>query len=132
MLTANGDRITSGRYVIASNIGAGPAVNIMEGVKVREANARRLAAAWNACDGISTDDLDFGPPMRLAQEAQRNLAASLQAEMLAAQQQRDRLLADLREIATNESSGGDVLRDLARCAIEVHEDDVLARAVGVR
>ena len=45
-----------------TSVGASADVRSYEDAKaVRDANARRLAACWNACEGISTDALEkFG------------------------------------------------------------------------
>ena len=56
---------------------------------VKEANARRLVACWNACDGIPTDMLEampFGPaalvPMYARLEAQRDELLAFAQEWL--------------------------------------------------
>lgn len=85
---------------------------------VMSANAERLAACWNACDGISTDDLDFGAPLRMRLEASRNIGNSLQLGMLSAQQQRDYLLARLRDMVADTGDNGDHFRAAAAAAIE--------------
>lgn len=55
----------------------------------RNANARRLAACWNACDGIPTEDLikKEGDP------------APIFSMLMEAMKERDELLAALKEIA---------------------------------
>lgn len=47
-------------------------------------NARRLAAAWNACEGLSTDSLESGGPLsaRFEREQDRADAAEIRAERL--------------------------------------------------
>lgn len=70
-LIAKGDNIKQGRHIIASNISAGPdAGNILQSVERREANAARMAACWNACDGVSTADLMAGPGYLAMREKQ--------------------------------------------------------------
>ena len=50
------------QVVVASGVGAGLSQ------EEQEANARRLAAAWNACEGIPTEALDRLIAMREAAE----------------------------------------------------------------
>lgn len=57
---------------------------------ISEANARRIAACWNACEGIETDRLEEAPPLR-------NLAEHV--DLVVAQ--RDKLLELLNELRCN-------------------------------
>lgn len=43
---------------------------------MREANARRLVASWNACDGLSTENLENNVPIK---DGLRSLNAQLRA-----------------------------------------------------
>ena len=54
-------------------------------------NARRLAACWNACEGLPTEKLEISPIFDVAMEAKRYLAS--------VEKQRDELLEALREMA---------------------------------
>lgn len=58
---------------------AGVAVAIDFGANnpgMREANARRLVASWNACDGLSTENLENNVPIK---DGLRSLNAQLRA-----------------------------------------------------
>jgi len=58
------------------------------------ANARRLVACWNTCEGISTEDLEGVQPGETAQLTMNIVSATLDAR-----QERDELIEALREIA---------------------------------
>ena len=50
---------------------------------MREANARRLVASWNACDGLSTENLESNVPIKVGLQglnAQLRAARALLAE----------------------------------------------------
>jgi uncharacterized Zn finger protein len=71
---------------------------------ITEANARRLAACWNACEGLSTESLET--------ESSAVMGWTRTAsKLIAATTQRDELLAALR--ATDEFIDG-ILEDLQR------------------
>jgi hypothetical protein len=64
-------------------------------------NARRLAACWNACEGLSTEALDSGEtPNKISRSHQTALAKL--GEMTA---QRDELLAALEQPLTDDEFG---------------------------
>lgn len=68
--------------------------------------ARRLAACWNACDGISTEHLEDDAVRKLIQDRDPLLA------------QRDELLQFARSVVRYAGSAGDdYLADKARAAI---------------
>ena len=73
----------------------------------RKANARRLVACWNACDGISTESLEMAAALGGLRDVSPGAAVF---------SQRDELLEALQMIA---SMGLDALqcRDTARAAI---------------
>ena len=51
--------LATGRYRMASGITAcGSASGLVNDVEIAFENARRLAACWNFCDGISTEELE--------------------------------------------------------------------------
>lgn len=83
-----------------------------------EANARHLVACWNACDRISTDDLE--------QSADIGLIRAIRAKN-AVERQRDELLAALEAIADPDKliSYGEpmVLREFAIQAIAKAKND---------
>lgn len=85
-----------------------------------EANARRLAACWNACDGMSTEDVEACPDGGLLH------LAEFANEMVL---QRDALLEALRHIegATMDlSCDRRTIREAARAAIAATEPAVAA------
>lgn len=51
----------------------------------QEANLRRLAACWNACDGISTDALETGPTMLAAFQREQDRADTAERALEQAQ-----------------------------------------------
>jgi hypothetical protein len=93
------------------------------GSPIRRANARRLVACWNACEGISTENLEENQPIK-------ELATNYNTVI----RQRDQLLKALESVwlwmenqADGQSKGGhatfDLLmlreqRDIARAAID--------------
>lgn len=58
-----------------------------------EANAHRLAAAWNACEGVANEDLEFGCYQKLVDKHVEVHFAKQDAEA-----QRDELLAALKGV----------------------------------
>lgn len=77
---------------------------------ISEANARRIAACWNACDGIPTAWLEGG-------------AADILEHSIALIKQRDELLAALRLIVDNSIEGG-LFNMVARAAISKAESNI--------
>ena len=74
------------------------------------ANARRLAACWNACDGLPTESLEkLGTLDRASVEMN-----VFRAHLLA---QRDELLAALHRMENHPASRIDELPEMARAAI---------------
>ena len=68
-------------------------------------NSRRLTACWNACDGISTENLEYNLPVKeLAQQYNEVI------------RQRDELLAALEDIAQHTGLGHPIA-NFARKAI---------------
>lgn len=59
-----------------------------------EANARRLVACWNACEGISTESLESGQPMMAVFQKEQSRADRAEVG-------RDELLAALKHIASH-------------------------------
>lgn len=77
---------------------------------VKEDNARRLAACWNACDGLPTESLEkLGTLDRASVEMN-----VFRAHLLA---QRDELLAALHRMENHPASRIDELPEMARAAI---------------
>lgn len=77
---------------------------------ISEANARRIAACWNACDGIPTAWLEGG-------------AADILEHSIALIKQRDELLVALRLIVDNSIEGG-LFNMVARAAISKAESNI--------
>ena len=63
---------------------------------MREANARRLAACWNACEGVDTDLLNAAGDGILKKSL--NKTSELHAMVKALEAQRDELLAALKNL----------------------------------
>lgn len=75
-----------------------------------EANARRLVACWNACDGLPTESLE-----KLGTLDRANVEMNVfRAHLLA---QRDALLAELHRMENHPASRIDELPEMARAAI---------------
>lgn len=75
-------RQENGRYRMATRITAcGAGGNMQQDVEAAQANARRLAACWNACDGISTEDLEKMAQAGAALAALRTTSAAPAAWM---------------------------------------------------
>lgn len=73
-------------------------------------NARRLAACWNACDGLPTESLE-----KLGTLDRANVEMNVfRAHLLA---QRDALLAELHRMENHPASRIDELPEMARAAI---------------
>ena len=53
-----------------------PSTGLENGKEVAAANARRIAATWNACEGIPTEALEAGVVRELIEAATRYLAAT--------------------------------------------------------
>lgn len=73
-----------------------------------EENSRRLTACWNACEGISTENLEYGLPVKeLAQQYNEAI------------RQRDELLAALQLLLEQDDRREDEIwvRNKARAAI---------------
>jgi hypothetical protein len=62
---------------------------------IDEANARRLAACWNACEGLTTENLELCGTLDYA-DVKRNVAQTAYVNDL--QTQRDQLLEALKNI----------------------------------
>lgn len=75
----------------------------------QEANLRRLAACWNACDGISTEALETGPAMLAAHQREQNRAD--------AAQRRQEQLRNALEIVAAGNTDPDRMVELAQEAI---------------
>lgn len=76
-IKAKGTKLIVGRYQMAASItSAGLEGSIIDQQATAQANARRLAACWNACDGISTENLEINVPvLELAQRYNTALKA---------------------------------------------------------
>lgn len=103
------DKHTQGKLELAENpleiIGGGmdiafcgPAKGFnMDEYPVRRANARRLVACWNACEGISTETLENGNSIQVA--LMGGLNAALECDRLLAENARLReALEDMVEL----------------------------------
>lgn len=73
--------------LIDSRVAEFPDVASLVGIENAEANARRLAACWNACEGISTENLEDNAPI-----------IELANRYNAALRQRDELLRTLKMV----------------------------------
>jgi len=71
------------------------------GVSEARENARRLVAAWNACEGISTETLELVPRFT---EAGIKTVQSVEAEVAALKAQRDELVEALKLIAASDAA----------------------------
>lgn len=83
-----------------------------------QANARRLAACWNACAGIPTDVLEDKSILK-ADAAIREQRDQLQAALSATVEQRDRLLEALKGLYLHTKNNHSIcgLNECARAAI---------------
>lgn len=72
-------------------------------IEEAEANARRLVACWNACEGISTDNLENNQPVKWLAQQYNN-----------AIKQRDELMEALRELLVDVSISQANMRDAAK------------------
>jgi hypothetical protein len=104
-LKSNGTSLLIGRYRMAVNITAGGSgTSIIEKQMAAQANARRLAACWNTCQGIPTEALEDDALRKLRDDRDQLLA------------QRDELLAALLKISTHSQSHA-MVRRIANDAI---------------
>lgn len=70
----------------------------MQGDPVQKANARRLAACWNALEGVSTDDIE---KFTLHMDGVRESVGRIGQMQAAMERQRDAALALLRELLSS-------------------------------
>lgn len=101
-------------YIIEGNIGI---VTDYEDWGFTEESARRLAACWNACEGIDTEDLEAGT-VSIIQKLHDQAAKDVLA-------QRDELLAALERLIAS----GDV-RDAAEKGAITQARAAIAKAEG--
>ena len=87
----------------------------------REANARRLVACWNACEGIDTADLDVGS-VSIIHKLHDEVAKLVLA-------QRDELLAALQGILGYFDSGNSV--PVSQATIRAGSDEVKAARAAI-
>lgn len=87
-----------------------------------EANARRLVACWNACDGIDTDLL----------EEKADLAAAGVTAFMELKQTNEMLLEALKEAADSIESWGEYVSDYFKHKHGIYDDVSKARAAIAR
>lgn len=85
----------------------------------RDANALRLAACWNACEGISTEALETGPTMMAAYQREERRADR-------AERERDELRAALEALVRDADSEPDTeyLEGAGKNRVAVHRKGI--------
>ena len=128
-LSAFGHILKQGRFAMAQNVTAcGTGGNIVEMNEYAEGNARRLAACWNACEGIGTDTLESALGVTMVKGGfvglwmeycdKKTEAADLRAE-------RDELLTQLKACVYGWMHGNDIagpMLDAKNLLLQYSED----------